>query len=239
MKRINLNLNKMNILNGFIYISLLINTSCNDLENKKQPPKDDKINSSYSLTEIDSIYKKIIKNCDIWVKSWKDVSNNFDITKFKFENKDSCKSCGNWDKYIVDNDFLALYNDILFYSFNKSMIVDIYSNKTILTKKENRLIATFDADTKVYVIDLNNKKSKLLFTSGTIEMYNDCLWIDSDNFALLGSRSEYVNNIESFRPFIWIYNIKNNVYNIYSDSKTYQKYNTGYFFNRFKNISDK
>ena len=222
----------------FSYFSLIM-LACN-------PQTKSKINVNYqdiivkdsilSAYNLDSFSVIINTKCELWMKSW---SVSFKVNDFKYEGEGELKSADQWVDTKTDKAYLSLYKDLLYYSVDNLMCLDIYSYKVGLTMEGNTLVGVFDADTKVNIMDMSNKKTRLLITAGTVATYDDCVWLDKNTFLLLGSYSEFVGDKECFNPFIFVYDIHNNYYWKYLLNKPIDKLNEQFFFKRFPMIKIK
>jgi len=184
---------------------------------------------------IDSILNIVNKKGNIWIKSWKKVSKNFGVQDFQYDSDGCLQNVFSYD-IEPDRDYLkhlSQCRDLFCFSDDKSKYVDMYSYRISLEKENDTIFARFDVDTKIFIVENNHYIE--LFTSGTIETYNDCIWIDDDYFVLLGSRSEFQDK-EYFRPFIFVYNISNNYYWNYINKLTFDKKNEQFFKDKFPKI---
>jgi len=166
-------------------------------------------NGNELLINKDSIMNFIANNGSLWLNSWK---TDLSTCNFEYSKSGVLLGANDWNSMELIPDFFDLYQNMLIYSADNFMCVDLYSYKIGLEKKDSITWGYIDADTKIFLLDLINKKSKLLITCGTTKQYDDCIWISNECFILLGSESEFTSESELFRPFIMIYDISHNFF---------------------------
>lgn len=214
-------------------IFLIIPISCNLRTTSNSPTNSHEVNLIDTIEtayNFDSLYNIAFEKREIWFKSWRVDMREHD---FRYDSRGELKSANQWTENEIDTAYLSLYKDLLFYSPDSLLFLDIYSYRVGLTKEGKTLVGVFDVDTKVVLVDIFNRKSRLLITAGTVANYDDCLWLDKNTFLLMGSYSEFIENKECFRPFILIYDVKNNLYCKYVFTNTIDKLNQQFFMKRY------
>jgi hypothetical protein len=182
--------------------------------------------------KYDTLLNYLTKEKIVWFNSW---GSKLDKNDFSIASIDTLM-LNNWIKIQIDSSFLVLHNDLLQYSTSRRFVLDMYSYRGNLKLNSGKIYANFDIDTEVKIIDLNLNRNLLLFHTGSMEVFDDGLWLDDDNVVLLGSIFEPSNDCnQCYRPFILFFNIKTSILNKFTTTNKYPL-NTIFFPKRYTNI---
>jgi len=179
-------------------------------------------NSSFGQKNNLSIYKS---HFDGDLKAWTKTINNFRLSSFK---PTDTISFGNSDYYDIKNlkDFYSIYKPALTFSKDSNKFIDIYSYELNLEKKENKIVYSgSEVDQAISLWNIRTKKwTQILFCGYSLRI-QEVIWLTNTKFMLVGS----VQNEESkYQPVIYIGDMTNNTFEVFSSSDPNCLQNKGY-----------
>ncbi|GAA4766570.1 MULTISPECIES: hypothetical protein [Flavobacterium] len=144
-------------------------------------------------------------------EDWKESFENFNIKDFI--KVDSIAEFQNVEKQNFKKleKFLSIYNPIITYNNNQEKFIDIYSYQLNLEKKDGKYFSTKNSGQAIYLCDIKAKYWQRIFYGEYSHVINDVIWIDENNFILIGIEKDE-NGKNS--PIIYLGNTKNKNFEI-------------------------
>ena len=159
------------------------------------------------------------------LKAWTKTINHFKLSSFK---PTDTISFGNSDYYDIKSlkEFYSIYKPALTFSKDSNKFIDIYSYELNLEKKGNKIVYSgSEVDQAISLCDIKMKRwTQILFCGYSLRI-QEVIWLTNSKFMLVGS----VQNEESkYLPVIYIGDIINNSFEIFSSSDLNCQQNKGY-----------
>jgi hypothetical protein len=178
--------------------------------------------SSFGQKTNLSIYKSHFDN---ELKAWTKTISNFKLSSFKTTDT---ISFGNLDYYDIKSlkEFYSIYKPVLTFSKDSNKFIDIYSYELNLEKKDNKIVYSgSEVDQAISLCDIKMKRwTQILFCGYSLRI-QEVIWLTNTKFMLVGS----VQNEESkYLPVIYIGNMTNNSFEIFSSGDPNCHQNEGY-----------
>lgn len=188
--------------------------------------------SSYIKTALDnkfsSCYDLKMNFPEFWLNQWREIDSTFSIENFSKQQVQKF----NIQWYSINDNILVQYEDLFEFSNDSNLALDIYSYGTIFELINNKSMVSFSGDMEVQILNYKRKVAGLIYHASTYEILQDCFWINSNEFILLGCSQD-----SFLTPFIWKYNLKFRTKEIFNYQKSYKKYSEDYFFQKFPKYS--
>jgi hypothetical protein len=147
-----------------------------------------------------------------WLFSWKD-NEKLQIERFEYEWTKNIEL--KWVKTEAISEHLRKYEE--FFIPYEDLYLDLYSYGTVLNEKINgEYSIEFAVDSKVFLFNKKSSKRAEIVSVGSIEVIEDAIWIDGQQFQLLGYYDE-----NSKTPFIWVFDIELNTWKSFKYFKAY------------------
>jgi hypothetical protein len=160
----------------------------------------------------DTVIGAIIKNKPDWIDSWEE---------YPFKDVKSSQKQKRILHLYHENCCDTLFESECFYIYspNKKYAVDPYSVRlmTYENEKGETIIGGADPDVGVYLYDLVYKKVYRLLYYGTIEGYDDALWLSDTVFIIFTESNS--------QPQLIIVDIKNDTYIYHTYKKNTRRFN--------------
>ena len=178
--------------------------------------------SSFGQKNNLSIYQS---HFDKELKGWTKTISNFKLSSFK---PTDTIPFGNSDYYGIKSlkEFYSIYKPALTFSKDSNKFIDIYSYELNLEKKDNKIVYSgSEVDQAISLCDIKMKRwTQILFCGYSLRI-QEVIWLTNTRFMMVGS----VENEESkYPPVIYIGDITNNSFEIFSSSDSNCQQNKGY-----------
>jgi hypothetical protein len=208
------------------YLEKSSNNCVTILDNSVKKNEVPKINKTSAMDFVDN-------NLKLWLNSWdsKLYTKNFKIDEFGY-----IDGIINYDSLELIPNFLELYRNMLVFSIDNSKCIDLYTYKIGIEKRDGIFRGYIDADTKVFIHNLLEKKSKLIISGGTTINIDDSVWLTDSCVIIVGSDCEFNSSKEIFCPFIMVYFINQNYFYKYCYKSTFIKLNEDFIKQKFPYI---
>lgn len=212
-------------MKGYLYLCLCFCSVCfygciqSDIANeqKKTSQKDKYI--------ADNLLQNIIKANKEWFESWDWIISDLSSIDFHQDWRKEMKL------YWVEYDPEGYFSDSLLIEFGDKAI-DMYSYSMVLNQENGNVSVEFDVDSKIYLLDKTNHLLAELVVTGSYEIIEDALWLDSSTVCLLG----YINETEMY-PFIWFFEIDKELQIFYKfQEKGFKGDRQEYFIVKYPNV---
>jgi hypothetical protein len=184
--------------------------------------------SSYFKTALDNkfsfCYDLKINYPELWLNQWREIDSTFSIEHFSKQQDQKF----NIQWHSINDNIVDQYKDLFEFSIDSNLAIDIYSYGTVLELKNNKSMVSFSGDMEVEIVNFKHKEAGFIYHASTYEMLQDCFWINSNEFIILGCTQDSL-----MTPFIWKYNLKFQTKEIFYYRKSFKKYAVDYFFQKF------
>ena len=178
--------------------------------------------SSFGQKNNLSIYQS---HFDKELKAWTKTFNDFKLSSFK---PTDTILFGNSDYQDIKSlkGFYSIYKLALTFSKDSNKFIDIYSYELNLEKKGNKIVYSgSEVDQAISLCDLKMKRwTQILFCGYSLRI-QEVIWLTNTKFMMVGS---FQNEESKNSPVIYIGNITNNSFEIFSSSDSNCQQNKGY-----------
>jgi len=178
--------------------------------------------SSFGQKNNLSIYQS---HFDKELKAWTKTISGFKLSSFKpndtiaFENLE-------FEDLNTLKDFYSIYKPALTFSKDSNKFIDIYSYWLNLEKKGNKIVYSGgEVDQAISLCNIQTKKWIRILFCGSTQRIQDVTWLTNTKFMLVGcAQSEEL----TYLPVIYIGDITNKSFEIFSSSDSNCHQNKGY-----------
>ena len=134
--------------------------------------------------ELTSAASTIEKQLPNWVRAWREIDPEFNPAAFVKLRGETTVPSGDGSHSPRQKD--RLRELILVYSPDRSRFIDPYTGMD-LWEEDGRVMAGFDVDSGVAIVDLRDNTWRQVLFCGTQCSFEDAAWIDTDRFLVVGS----------------------------------------------------
>lgn len=178
--------------------------------------------SSFGQKNNLSIYQS---HFDKELKAWTKTITGFKLSSFK---PTDTISFGDSDYHGVKSlkEFYSIYKPALTFSKDNNKFIDIYSYELNLEKKGNKIVYSgSEVDQAISLYDIKkNEWIQILFCGYSLRI-QEVTWLTNTKFILVGS---FQDEESQNSPVIYIGDITNNSFEIFSSSDSNCQQNKGY-----------
>ncbi len=169
-----------------------------------------------------SIYKSHFDN---ELKGWTKTINEFKLSSF---HPSDTISFGSVDYHDIKslNGFYSIYKPALTFSKDGGKFIDIYSYELNLEKKDSKIVYSgSEVDQAISLCDLKMKRwTQVLFCGYSLRI-QEVIWLSNIKFMLVGCLQ---NDESKYQPVIYVGDMTNNSFEIFSSSDANCYQNKGY-----------
>lgn len=117
------------------------------------------------------------------------------------------------------DEYLEIFTSVFIYAPNKEHYVDLDSYTLSLEKDEQGNLFSYggEVDSKAILVDVTKHQSYELMFCGSICSPEDAIWLTNDKFWLVSV--EYNSTENKLYPYIWEYDLVNNMFKSYRSTK--------------------
>ncbi len=180
--------------------------------------------SSARSGDLERLAPSVEAGLSEWLAVWRQGSPALDLTQFQREHEGAMSAEREYYEAPYDpanpqvasftNADLRLKAPLLLYSPDRTRFIDLYLGLE-MEERDGRVVAGWDVDAGVALVDLSRKKWMRLLYCGPSCGYDDAMWIDNDTFVVVG----YYEDISSrcpgrsdcvVQPYLWLYRVSAN-----------------------------
>jgi hypothetical protein len=133
----------------------------------------------------------------------------------------------------LEKDQLQPYKDMLVYSPDSTLAVDLFSYNYIITQRNGKSsMEEAGPDTEIGLVDVKNNTRKRIFFSGPATMVYDAKWINNKELMLAGSEAVENNQL---KPMVWRINLADSSMQVFTYNKEVKADLKGYVTNKMNN----
>ncbi len=123
-----------------------------------------------------------------WVEGWRTFSPGFTVTAFKWVGAGSL-TYGVERPYISDEPAEQLRQPLYVYSPDRSRFIDLFVTME-LSKEHEKLVAAFDVDSAVELVEIGGKVRRRLGFCGPGCTFDDAAWLTNDVLVVVGAHED-------------------------------------------------
>ena len=179
-------------------------------------------NSSFGQKDNLSIYQSHFDN---ELKAWTKTISNFKLSSFK---PTDTISFGNLEYNDIKSlkGFYSIYKPALTFSKDSNKFIDIYSYELNLDRKGNKIVYSgSDVDQAISLCDIKMKRWIRILFCGYSQRIQEVTWVTNTKFVMVGA---FQNEESKYSPIIYLGDIANNSFEIFSSSDSNCHQNKGY-----------
>ncbi len=133
----------------------------------------------------------------------------------------------------LENNQLQPFRDMLVYSPDSSLAVDLFSYNYVITNRNGkRRMEEAGPDTEIGLVDLKNKTRKRIFFSGPGTTVYDARWVNNKELLLAGSEAVDNNQV---KPMVWQVNLVDSSMQVYTYNSEVKANMKGYVASKMNN----
>ena len=169
-----------------------------------------------------SIYQS---HFDKELKAWTKTINGFKLSLFK---PTDTISFGDSDYQGVKSlkEFYSIYKPALTFSKDSNKFIDIYSYELNLERKGNKIVYSgSEVDQAISLYDIKMKRWIQILFCGYSLRIQEVIWVTNTKFMMVGS---FQNEDSKNSPVIYVGDISNNSFEVFSSSDSNCLQNKGY-----------
>ena len=178
--------------------------------------------SSFGQKNNLSIYQSHFDN---ELKAWTKTISKFNLLSFK---PTDTIPFGNLEYNDIKGlkEFYSIYKPALTFSKDSNKFIDIYSYELNLEKKGNKIVYSgSEIDQAISLYDIKMKRWMQILFCGYSLRIQEVTWVTNTKFVMVGALQ---NEESKYPPVIYIGDITNNSFEIFSSSDSNCQQNKGY-----------
>ncbi len=123
-----------------------------------------------------------------WVEGWRTFSPGFTVTAFRRVGAGSL-TYEIERPYISDEPVEQLRHPLYVYSPDRSRFIDLFVTME-LSKEHEKLVAAFDVDSAMELVDVEGKVRRRLGFCGPVCTFDDAVWLANDVLVVAGAHED-------------------------------------------------
>jgi hypothetical protein len=178
--------------------------------------------SSFGQKNNLSIYRSHFNN---ELHAWAKTINDFNLSSFRSDDTTSFEDIEYKDMKDL-KDFYSIYKPALTFSKDSNNFIDIYSYSLNLEKKGNKIVYSgSEVDQAISLCNIKKKRWRRILFCGYSLRIEEAIWLTNTKFMLVGSLQ---NDESKYLPIIYLGDMANNSFEIFSSSDPNCHQNKGY-----------
>ncbi len=143
---------------------------------------------SHRPRELNDLVPLLETKLPEWVEGWRTLSPGFTITAFKWVGASSL-TYEIERPYISDEPVEQLRQPLYVYSPDRSRFIDLFVTMELF-KENGKLVAAFDVDSAVELVDVEGKVRRRLGFCGSVCTFDDAAWVTNDVLVVVGAHED-------------------------------------------------